>query len=232
MSFICAPLFKALKIETVYTPHKIKNEDEIQGVKILPCPLYAVNIEDTSRNGVFKNFVSDDLINKERLYLYSFQGAFHPRWYLTDIRKKIFKMKHPSNTYIKYIGNWHFDDIVYNKKQNKDGELNISKQHEIQKESYNDLLLKSRYMLCPSGSGPNSIRLWEALAVGSIPIILADTLELPKHTLWKDTILRVKESDLEKLPNILKGISISREKTMRENCLKLYKYFKNNYRNN
>ena len=36
--------------------------------------------------------------------------------------------------------------------------------------------------------GPNSIRLWESLAVGAIPIILADTLELPKHKLWDKAI--------------------------------------------
>ena len=43
------------------------------------------------------------------------------------------------------------------------------------------LLLNSKYTLCPSGSGPNSIRLWESLACGSIPIILSDTLDLPSH---------------------------------------------------
>ena len=38
------PLFKVLGIKIVYSPHKIKQENEINGVRIMPCPLYAVNI--------------------------------------------------------------------------------------------------------------------------------------------------------------------------------------------
>ena len=224
-------LFKALGITTVYSPHKIVGEDEINGIKIIACPLYAVNIEDKTRNDLFKKMSKEDYINKDRPYLYSFQGAYNPRWYLTDIRKLIFEMNHPGNTYINDIGGWHFDNVVYNAKQNNKGELNITKTHQIQKEEYNQLLLKSRFCLCPSGSGPNSIRFWESLAIGSIPIILADTLDLPKHELWKDAILRVKESELETIPNILKNINRSEEKVMREKCISIYNHFKNNYRN-
>ena len=70
-----------------------------------------------------------------------------------------------------------------------------------------------------------------SMGVGSIPILLADTLELPKHKLWEDSILIVKEKDLEKIPKILEDISIEKEKEMRKNCLKIYDYFKNNYKN-
>ena len=49
----------------------------------------------------------------------------------------------------------------------------------------------SKYTLCPSGSGPNSIRLWEALAVGSLPIVLSDNLDLPNHELMYDSILKM-----------------------------------------
>lgn len=224
-------LFTVLGIKRLYTPHKIIGEDDINGIKILPCPLYAVNIENSERNIIFKQYSNKQLIDNERQYHYSFQGAYDPRWYLTDIRERIFKMKHAENTYVNHIGNWHFDNVVYNKKQNNKGELNIDDKHIKNKEEYNQLLLKSRFCLCPSGSGPNSIRFWEALAVGSIPILLADTLDLPKHELWEDTIIRMKEEDLEDLPNILSQISKSKEKKMRENCVKIYNHFKNNYRN-
>ena len=42
-----------------------------------------------------------------------------------------------------------------------------------------------------------SIRFWESLAVGSIPILLSDSLELPNHNLWKDTIIELKENELD-----------------------------------
>jgi hypothetical protein len=135
-------------------------------------------------------------LNIERPILYSFQGAYNPNWYLTDIRKRIFEMKHPTNCYVKHIGGWHFDKVVYSSMQNSKYELNESDSDNARTQKYNKLLLDSRYTLCPSGSGPNSIRFWEALAVGSIPILLADTLDLPEHYLWCKAIIRVDEKNL------------------------------------
>ena len=60
---------------------------------------------------------------------------------------------------------------------------------------------------------------------------MADTLELPEHKLWKESIVFLPEKDLEKIDNILAEISPEKEKEMRKNCLKLYNYFKTNYAN-
>ena len=222
------PLFKAVGIHTVYTPHKILTEDKLSDIQLIPCPLYAVNIEDNARNSLFSKC---DPLNLNRKFLYSFQGAYHPSWYLTDIRKRIFEMKHPDNCYVNHIGNWHFDNVVYNKLQNSEYTLNESDSDKERTVKYNKLLLESRYSLCPSGSGPNSIRFWESLAVGSIPILLADTLELPPHELWNDAIVRLPEIKLKELPLILSSISEEKEQEMRKNCIKLYEYYKNNYTN-
>lgn len=67
------PLLKTLNITTLYTPHKVKNENVMNGVNIKPCPLYAVNIEDPAKNISFRNV---DLLNKERPILYSFKGGY------------------------------------------------------------------------------------------------------------------------------------------------------------
>jgi hypothetical protein len=40
---------KILGITTLYTPHKIKDEDVINGITLKPCPLYAVNVEDPTK---------------------------------------------------------------------------------------------------------------------------------------------------------------------------------------
>ena len=221
--------FKALNINIIYSPHKIINEDKINEIYIKPCPLYAANIEDNDRNKIFQNV---DFLNIPRKYLYSFQGAYDKQWYLTNIREIIFNMKHPENCYVKNIGIWHYNNIVYSDKQNCNKELNENSYHINNTNEYNRLLLDSKFSLCPSGSGPNSIRLWESLAIGTIPILLADTLELPSHELWDKAILRINESDINKLPEILSNIDTIKEKEMRKNCIELYNYFKNNYKNN
>ena len=55
---------------------------------------------------------------------------------------------------------------------------------------------RSVFALCPSGSGPNSIRLWAAFGYGAIPVILADHLWLPGDAeLWHQAALFVPETE-------------------------------------
>ena len=225
------PVWRALNISVVYASHKIKGEDTINGITIKPCPLYAANYEDNDRNELFKDKTMDELVNIKRDILYSFTGAYQAADYMSNIRPNIFKMKHPNSCYVNYIGNWHFHDIVYGKNQNIDHNVEMSERHRSNTAKYNELLLKSRYTLAPSGSGPNSIRFWEALAVGSIPILLSDKLELPEHPLWSDAILIVPENTVNNIPNLLENISSEREHLMRENCIKIYQDLKKDYKN-
>ena len=222
--------WSALGITSVYTPHKCLNEDALGSVKLIACPLYAVNIEDESRNEVFKQY---NLLTKSRKYFYSFAGGYQSNCYLTDIRLRIFNLnkKKRQDCMIRNTGDWHFNCDVYGGGQDINGKLNEDERHLIKTKIYNDILLNSRYALAPSGSGPNSIRFWEALGAGAIPVLLADTLELPKHELWDKAIVRIKESELDNIDGILDDISVEEEKERRENCLKLYRYFINNYKN-
>jgi len=219
------PLFKALNITMVYACHKTKDMDMLDGVQIKPCPLYAVNVEDESRN---QEFLDVDYVECERKYLYSFSGAYQ-QIYLSRIRQDIFNLPAKDDTLIENTGGWHFNDTVYGKHQTLDlKEVKSTKQIE-NTQKYNRLLLDSRFSLCPSGSGPNSIRFWESLAVGAIPVLLADTLELPEHELWKDAIVVLKEKDIGLLDSILRGIDGEKERIMRENCLKIYNDFRTDY---
>ena len=82
-------LFNLFHITTVYTPHKQKGEDIIDGIKILPCPLYAVNIEDNIRN---KEFQGIDYLTFKRDILYGFAGGYNRKWYMSDIRERLFNL--------------------------------------------------------------------------------------------------------------------------------------------
>jgi hypothetical protein len=222
------PLLQLLKVRTLYTPHKKIGENEISGIRILPCPLYAVNVEDTTRNS---HFINKDFNTCERELLYSFMGGMQSDAnYISDIRNKIFNMEHDiTNTVIINTHKWHFNSIVYSHLQNKNGDLNMDIEHVDNTNKYNELLLNSRYSLCPSGTGPNSIRFWESLAVGSIPVLLSDDMELPYGHDWDNAIIRIKESDLGTLLDVLNTISVDRERELRKNCIEIYNKLKTNY---
>lgn len=221
------PLWKALNINIVFIPHKQLGLDVIDDIKLLPCPLYAVNIETPEFNSTFDNI---NIEESEKTLLYSFIGGYQPRDYMTNIREKIFNMKHPENTDIVNTGIWHLNDLVFSKDQNFNGDINKPNDFDYKTSYYNSILLKSKFTLCPSGSGPNSIRFWEALAVGSIPILLSDTLELPFHELWDEAIIRIPEKDVEKINDTICLLEKNMVTKMSKNCIKIYNDFKNNYR--
>jgi hypothetical protein len=50
------------------------------------------------------------------------------------------------------------------------------------------------YCLCPSGSGPNSIRLWEAIEFGCVPVLLSSKLELPQDVETNTELVQLSES--------------------------------------
>lgn len=219
-----APLFKSLNINRLYTSHKTIGEDIIDGIQLKPCPLYAVNVEDMNRNLKFKGV---DYINTRRDIFYSFAGA-HMNHYLSDVRKRIFDLSHPDDCVVRNTDVWHFEEQVYSDIQNANMST-IADNNSI--ETYNDLLIRSKFSLCPGGAGPNTIRFWESLGTGSIPVLLSDTCELPSHELWDDAIIRVKESDVANILNILLSVSEDNIFKMRLNCLHIYNHFKNNYTN-
>lgn len=217
------PYLKVLGVTEIYSPHKVKGQDVVQGIVIRACPLYAVNYEDSTRNSEF----SEPPVKRD--ILYSFIGG-HQNGYMSNIRPNIFKLPRCPNTLVINTGSWHFNSIVYSTSQSANGVQVVDTLHHQKTILYNKTLRRSRYSLCPSGSGPNSIRLWESLAAGAIPVILADTLELPQSSLWNEAVVFVKEKDIDHIAEILARVSSSEESLMRENCLEIYKSFRDNYK--
>ena len=205
-------LWKGMNITHVFTPHARKGVDFIDGVQIHAIPLYPVHAPEPQ--------------NKELLF--SFIGAYDPTVYMSDVRSKIFdNFAGTKGSIVERTPEWHFQKDVYNRQVYG---AEISKDEEIRlqdaKEKYLDVLSKSRFSLCPSGSGPNSIRLWESLRAGAIPIVLSDTLRLPLESfmpqLWEQSVLRVQESDVASIPDILADISIEDEEMLRKNGMSLF----------
>jgi hypothetical protein len=51
---------------------------------------------------------------------------------------------------------------------------------------YIDSLSKTAFVLCPSGAGPNTIRYWEAIAFGRVPVLLSDSWDPPNINIISD----------------------------------------------
>ena len=61
---------------------------------------------------------------------------------------------------------------------------------------YAGLLRRTKFVLCPRGSGTSSIRLFETLREGRVPVIVSDQWVAPEGPDWSSCSLRLNERDI------------------------------------
>lgn len=71
--------------------------------------------------------------------------------------------------------------------------------------SFVETLQASKFVLCPRGYGPSSLRLFEALRLGRAPVILADDWAPVPGPEWDAFSIRVPERELDALPALLEA---------------------------
>lgn len=66
-------------------------------------------------------------------------------------------------------------------------------------ESYNSVMRQSLSVLCPRGAAENTVRFFETMAFGRIPVLIADDAVLPAESLinYDDFIIKVPEAQVE-----------------------------------
>jgi len=129
-----------------------------------------------------------------------------------ESRTKLFKrITHPENTVIIRRDKYHYWQPVASDKQN-----------EIE---YKDILSRSRFSLCPRGTGPSTIRFWESLQAGAIPIVISDAMRYPDGFDWNSCIIRVPEKHVGLLFEKLAKITPEQEEVMRQKCLEAFELF-------
>jgi Exostosin family len=74
---------------------------------------------------------------------------------------------------------------------------------EAREEAYADLLLRSRFVLCPRGIGTSSYRLYETMQLGRVPVILSDAWVPPAGPEWNSFSVRLPERSVGNLPELL-----------------------------
>ena len=200
--------FKMCEITDLTISHKVKGEDVFEGVTLHPWMLYAVNYFDKNRRQGFQQKKIAD-----RKVVASFEGAYM-KHYISDVRNGLKQFEGMDGYHVVIKDLWHFNKIVYNL-QVKSDEKVLEDKVEDEVLKYNRLMSDTVFSICPSGAGPNSLRLWEALANGSIPVLLSDTQELPdlnalfpnKTYRWEDVMVIHPENELQSLPERLKQMA-------------------------
>jgi len=183
--------FEHLRITDLFWPHATPSEPMIAGIRVHPFPLYPVRCLDGSADSGLSNRPA-----AQRRYLYSFIGAYQPGLYSSAVRQWLFDLPPRDDAYVERRHEWHYERQVYGEQIGGERLSEDERRQERQNAShYASILGNSVFSLCPSGSGPNSIRLWESLGLGCIPVILADALRLPgDQREWDEAVVRIPES--------------------------------------
>lgn len=185
-------------------------------------PLIAVNYEIPERSiGMKRKPVA------ERKLLASFIGA-HMKHYRDDSRIRLFEAAKASgraDVLVDLGTEWHFNKIVYEEQVlNKAVSAEHLDEHQQKTMRYNSILSDSKFSLCPEGAGPNTLRFWESIAVGAVPVIFSKDLSffnehnigrkiIESLVIWDSQIDRnlfdylsnINFLDIERKSDILKG---------------------------
>jgi hypothetical protein len=73
----------------------------------------------------------------------------------------------------------------------------------ISRNDYLSVISKSIFVLCPRGYGSSSYRLFEALKMGRIPVIISDAWVPPQGPDWSRCSIRIAEANVSNIPEIL-----------------------------
>ncbi|XVE59023.1 hypothetical protein DITRI_Ditri05aG0011300 [Diplodiscus trichospermus] len=84
---------------------------------------------------------------------------------------------------------------------------------------YQSEIVRSVFCLCPLGWAPWSPRLVESVALGCVPVIIADGIRLPfpSAVKWPEISLTVAERDVGKLGRILEHVAMTNLSTIQRN---------------
>jgi LPS sulfotransferase NodH len=208
------PLFAQLNINVFFATHVTKNE------KIEAKRKWGILLENFIHYPVNYKIGLDD-----RKYLYSFIGAKN-----TNKKRQLLELLSGDNGYIRFRESWHFQQSVYGEQMGIKESFSV-KNTELENEyiEYRDVLSESTFSICPSGSGPNTIRLWESIFSGAIPIVLGEKLDLSSFGLEDSWYIHEDWDNVKLIPEKLRSISEEEVFKMKTNCLEIRSSIEDSY---
>lgn len=179
-----AGLFRACGVTDLFWSHARIGQASQEGMALHAFPLFPAQTPQGP---------DPDDPHRPRRWLANFIGSYSPRIYLSAVRATIFDDARSGapDLHVVQRDAWHFDRAVYREQVGGLAASAAQLAAEAQaREEYLAALRDSTFTLCPTGSGPNSIRICEALALASIPVILTRDLALPGAArLWQAACL-------------------------------------------
>jgi hypothetical protein len=154
-------------------------------------------------SGIPQKYIPE--VYPEKKYLASFVGSMTHR-----IREKLYYYCNSKEGFEILMCNW----------SNTVPEQNLI--------TFINMSLQSKYTLCPRGYGPTSFRLYESFQLNSVPVYISDRHYLPwlDELNWNEFCVIIKESEIEKMDEILKSIDDDTYNKMLHRGKEVYKdYF-------
>ena len=134
----------------------------------------------------------DVLSSDARDILFSFVGSSktHP------LREKLIQSKHPRALF--------FDPTPKSSEQYWFEKNEQARQAMFTR--YRDVMRRSKFALCPRGVSASSIRLFEAMESGCVPVLIADQLVLPPGPNWTSFCVRIPEEEASSVPAVIEQL--------------------------
>ncbi len=122
--------------------------------------------------------------------LFSFMGGRRHK-----VRDRLLDLTHP-RAHIEDTSHTDFFDLSDGRDEQR---------IQAQKCRYREVLRRSKFVLCPRGTGASSFRLQETLTVGRVPVIISDEWVPPVGIDWEGCAIRVRESEVGTIPALLES---------------------------
>ena len=122
-------------------------------------------------------------------YLFSFMGSIRN----APVRRDLASLRHKRGFFQDTAE--EFDRILHRKMD--------ARERRDYYRRYAELTKASKFILCPRGLSVSSIRLFESMRMGRVPVILSDEWAEPIGPCWEKFAIRVREKDFAQIPNLL-----------------------------
>src|ERR1043166_6489912 len=122
-------------------------------------------------------------------YLFSFMGSMRN----AAIRGQLARLAHRRGFFQNTTDDF---DRILDRKMDRRERLDYDRR-------YAEVTKASKFVLCPRGLSPSSIRLFETMRMGRVPVILSDAWMPPLGPEWPKFSIRVRERAFEAIPKML-----------------------------